>query len=86
MYKLRLSKNAQKDLDRLQGNIWQRVREALAELSDNPRPQGYKKLRGGTDTYRIRSGDYRVIYDIDDSPQTITVLRVKHRREVYREL
>ncbi len=85
MYQLLLTNPARKDLDRLRGSTFERVREALLSLREAPRPPGYVKLRGDP-AYRIRIGDYRAIYDIDDEAQTITVLRVKHRREVYRGL
>jgi len=64
----------------------ERIRDALLLLRDDPRPRGCKKLRGGTDTYRIRIGDYRAVYDVDDEARTVLLLRVRHRREVYRGL
>lgn len=84
MYRLRLSKRAEKDLDRLQGDTFERVRDALNDLRQNPRPRGCVKLER-IGAYRIRIGDYRAIYDVDDKAQIVMVLRVKHRREVYRE-
>lgn len=86
MYKLLLTNRASKELDRLRGGMWERAREALLQLAEEPRPPGSKKLRGGFEAYRIRIGDYRAIYDIDDDKRTVTVLRVKHRRDVYRGL
>lgn len=85
MYRVRLSRQAQKDLDRLPDAIWQRVQPVLAALQENPRPLGSIKLRGGGDTYRVRIGDYRALYDVDDAEKTIMVLRVQHRREAYRD-
>jgi len=82
VYQLRLKPSAEKDLDRLQGELWQRTKEALLGLRTNPRPPGCVKLAGGS--WRIRIGDWRAIYDIDDTAQTVTVLRVKHRRDVYK--
>jgi mRNA interferase RelE/StbE len=73
-------------VDRLRGGTWERVRDALLALREEPRPKGSRKLRGGTDTYRIRVGDYRAVYDVDDGEQQITILRVRHRRDVYRDL
>jgi mRNA interferase RelE/StbE len=86
MYQLRLANSAQKDLDKLQGNLWERVSEAIRELGETPRPPGTIKLRGGLSIYRIRVGDYRILYEINDSTDTVLILRVKHRREVYRGL
>lgn len=86
MYQLVLASRAKKDLDRLRGATWERVRDAVLALRDDPRPRGCKKLRGGTDTYRIRIGDYRAVYDVDDEQQTVLLLRIRHRRDIYRGL
>lgn len=56
----------------------------ITALEQDPRPSGCKKLRGATNTYRIRSGDYRVVYTIEDAELLVLVVRVGHRREVYR--
>ena len=85
VYKILLANSAQKDLDKLRGKIWQRISTSISDLSVNPRPPGCTKLRGGEQAYRLCISDYRVLYDIDDSNQTITILRVKHRRDVYRD-
>ena len=84
MYKILLANSAQKDLDKLRGTLLQRIREAISNLRVNPRPHGCTKLRGGENVVRLRISDYRVLYDIDDGNQMVTVLRVKHRRDVYR--
>ena len=84
MYRLEMRPSAEKDLDRLQGETWQRVRTALKALRENPRPAGCVKLAGG-EGWRIREGDWRAIYDIDDAAQVVTILRVKHRKDVYRD-
>jgi mRNA interferase RelE/StbE len=85
MYRVRLSRQAQKDLDHLPDEIWQRMQGALAALQENPRRQGSAKLRGGGATYRVRIGDYRALYDVDDAERVVMVLRVQHRREAYRK-
>ncbi len=85
MYRLLLSNPAQKDLDRLRGKTWEHVRDRLLRLREDPRPRGYLKLKGD-EGYRVRIGDHRAIYDIDDEAQTVTILRVKHRRDVCRDL
>ena len=59
------------------------IKEAIASLALNPRPQGYKKLKS-TNAYRIRSGNYRIIYEIHEDIITIVVIDVGHRREIYR--
>ena len=86
MYRLRLARSAQRDLDQLDGILWERIQDALLRLRDEPRPHGCRKLRGGEATYRVRVGDYRVVYIVDDDIRTVRVIRVKHRREAYRNL
>jgi mRNA interferase RelE/StbE len=60
-----------------------RVVSRLEALAQTPRPTGCKKLRGGDNEWRIRVGDYRAVYEIDDTAQTVDVTRIAHRREVY---
>ena len=82
-YEVILKRSAEKELDRLEGNVFHRVARRLEELETNPRPMGVKKL-SGQDAYRIRAGDYRVLYEIDDSGKMVLVFAVRHRREAYR--
>lgn len=84
MYRLLLGPRAQRDLDRLMGDTWVRVREALTALARTRRPKGCVKLSTGA--WRIRVGEFRVLYDIDDRARMVEVLRVTHRRDVYRGL
>jgi mRNA interferase RelE/StbE len=70
----------------INGNTLRRVLEALTALREDPRPIRCMKLRGSEDAYRIRVGDYQVLYSVADGAQTIRVWRVRHRREAYREL
>jgi len=84
MYRLRLKRTAEADLDRLPGPIFERINERILALREEPRPAGVRKLQGDLEGWRIRVGDYRVVYQIDDSAQTVTVIRVRHRRDVYR--
>lgn len=69
---------------KLASSIQDRVIEAVEKLAKAPRPSGCKKLAGSEDTYRIRVGDYRVIYTVDDVILIVAIERVRHRREVYR--
>lgn len=62
--------------------MYPRVRDAIRDLANTPRPPGCKKLVG-RDGWRIRVGDYRVIYEIDDSTRIVTVVHIGHRRDVY---
>lgn len=81
---VKVSPRAQRDLDRLRGTTWERVRDALLMLAHTPRPKGCLKLRMGA--WRIRIGDTRVLYDIDDEAKTVEVLRIRRRRDIYRNL
>lgn len=78
-----LSKNAQKQLDKLSDNIAEPILKAISELEGNPRPQGYKKLKG-RDGYRIRTGNYRIIYDIFEVELIIDVITLGHRKDIYK--
>jgi len=82
-YQVVVPKSAQKQLDRLPDEIVGRIMDALAGLRDQPRPPGCKKLRG-ENAWRIRVGDYRVIYEIHDKILQVVVVTIGHRREVYR--
>lgn len=82
-YNILIRRRAQKELAQLSRDDYERAKESIGSLSDNPRPPGCKKLTG-RDGWRIRAGDYRVIYEIDDSAQTVTVLHVGHRRDIYK--
>jgi mRNA interferase RelE/StbE len=84
MYELLLSKQAEKDLKRLPPEIFRRIIRELRGLADVPRPPGCRKLSGSERDYRIRIGDYRVLYEILDDLRQVKVYRVGHRRDVYR--
>ena len=75
--------SAARDLRRLPEGIRQRIVAALQGLANDPRPPGCVKL-SGSDEWRIRVGDYRAIYHIDDTDRQVTVTRIGHRRDVYR--
>ncbi len=77
-----LSKKAQKQLDKLSDNVAEPILEAIGNLEENPRPQGYKKLKG-RDGYRIRIGNYRVIYDIFDNELIVNIITLGHRKDIY---
>jgi mRNA interferase RelE/StbE len=81
-YEVLILRRAQKELADLSKTDYERVRDGIAALADNPRPVGCRKLVG-REGWRIRSGDYRAIYEIDDVQKTATVLHIGHRRDVY---
>jgi len=86
MYKLLLEKNARKDLDSLDVKEIRRIWTHIYQLGEDPHPHGSIKLKGSVNDLRIRIGDYRVIYEINDSEKTITIFGVKHRKDAYRNL
>jgi mRNA interferase RelE/StbE len=81
-YRVFILPKAQRELERLPKETYERIKAAILALAQNPRPPGCKKL-SGRDYWRIREGDYRVIYEIEDGAKNVTVLRVRHRRDVY---
>jgi mRNA interferase RelE/StbE len=84
-YRLFLKASTAKELDAVEPKrLRQRLVAAIAGLADNPRPAGCEKLAGREDAYRIRQGDYRTVYAIDDGARVVRVVKVGHRREVYR--
>lgn len=84
MYRVFLERAAEKDLNRLSSEIHDRVVTAIRGLASDPRPPGCRKLSGSKHDWRIRVGDYRVVYEIADEIRIVRVNRVRHRREVYR--
>jgi len=80
-YSILIERYAQKQIMKLDKKMIPVIKTAIADLADNPRPNGYKKLKG-EDAYRIRIGDYRVIYEIDDDMTMVTVISVGHRKDL----
>jgi mRNA interferase RelE/StbE len=85
MYKIELRRRAQRALDRLPKTDFQAVGETVKELAQTPRPRGIEKVKS-TGLWRVRQGDYRIVFAIDDNQQLVTVVRIGHRREIYRSL
>lgn len=84
MYRVLLERAAEKDLKRLSAEIHDRVIATIRASAQNPRPPGCRKLAGSENDWRIRVGDYRVVYEIADEIRIVRVNRVRHRRDVYR--
>ena len=80
---LQIIRRAQKELLQLPDPSYTQVRDAIHDLADDPRPRGCRKLTS-RQGWRIRVGDYRVIYDIDDKEATVTVINIGHRRDIYK--
>lgn len=85
-YRLLLAgRQVRKDLDRLDRPVLERIRKAVQVLKQNPRPPSARRLRHlAIGEYRLRVGDWRVFYDIDEETRAVVILRVMHRREAYR--
>ena len=84
MYEVLIERTAERDLRSLSSPLFLRIIPHIRSLAENPRPAGCHKLAGSKNDWRIRIGDYRVIYEIDDRRKLVKVFRVRHRREVYR--
>ncbi|MDC4232462.1 type II toxin-antitoxin system RelE/ParE family toxin [Actinomyces sp. B33] len=83
IYRVEFTTAAARQIKKLPRPARDRVLDAIDDLQDDPRPHGAKKLVGEHDAWRIRVGNYRVIYDVTDSELVVTVVRAGHRREVY---
>lgn len=82
-YSLLLTRSAAKELDGVPTKDRHRLVARIAALADDPRPMGAEKL-SGANKYRVRQGDYRILYEIEDAALVVTVVRVGNRRNVYR--
>jgi mRNA interferase RelE/StbE len=90
VYRVEISPAADRDLEKLKGRIrmqdFERLRNAVRSLAENPRPQGVRKIRGAEKAYLIRVGNYRVVYDVYDSDNLVLILQVARRSETtYRQ-
>ena len=83
-YTINFARSARKELERLSINLVSRIFPRIESLADNPHPRGCRKIRGRSNIWRIRVGDYRVLYAIDEEELTINIRAIRHRREVYR--
>ncbi|WGV26103.1 type II toxin-antitoxin system RelE family toxin [Halotia branconii] len=85
MYQIELTKSATKQLNKLPSNIKERIDARILDLAIEPRPDKVKKIKGNENSYRIRVGDYRIIYEIYDDILLISVVRVGHRSKIYKD-
>jgi mRNA interferase RelE/StbE len=86
MYKIVYEKRVFKDLDKIPNPDVERILESFQELSLNPHPPGSKKLSGKEVLYRVRQGDYRIVYAVDHREKVVKIILVSHRKEAYRQL
>ena len=85
MYTIIYQASAEKELSQLSQADYKKVRKAIDSLAENPFPHGYLKLEGlESKLYRIRKGDYRIIYSVEHQIVTVTILKIAHRKKVYR--
>jgi len=82
MYKLRIEKAVVKSLEKINEPYYSKIKTAILKLAKNPRPAGYKKLKG-RNGFRIRVADYRIIYDIFDDVLQVDVIELGHRKDIY---
>ena len=85
-YEVRLSNSAERELSRLDDSVAERIERKIEMLQDLPRPRGCEKLSGVVDQWRVRIGEDRIIYSVEDRKKLVTILAIRHRREVYRLL
>jgi len=83
-YRIQLARKAQKFLTAQSVKIQRQIGDAVDALEINPRPHGHKQLKGHKDLYRVRSGDYRIIYTIKDDQLLVLVIQIGSRKDVYR--
>ena len=84
LYSVVIKRSAEKELRAVPLSDLKRVIDRIRGLAQQPRLSGYEKLSGESERYRIRQGDYRIVYGIDDAALRVDVVKVGHRREVYR--
>jgi mRNA interferase RelE/StbE len=85
-YSISFARSARKELEHLSADVAERILTKVEALAENPRPAGVIKFHGQKNLWRMRVGDYRVVYSIDDFSKMIDVSVIRHRRDVYRDL
>jgi mRNA interferase RelE/StbE len=83
-YEITFARSARRELEALEAQLVARVWARIRALGSQPRPSGCRKVQGEEDVWRIRVGDYRVLYEITDATRTIDIVAVRHRRDAYR--
>lgn len=82
-YAIIVTRTARKDIDKLDGSIVKRIAPVIDSLADDPRPAGCLKVKSEEKLWRVRVGDYRIGYEVDDAKREVTIIKVGHRNEFY---
>jgi mRNA interferase RelE/StbE len=85
-YSVTFARSARRELERLPSSIGRRIFDRIEALTKAPRPPGVIKLQGSKNLWRMRVGDYRVIYSIDDDARAVDISAIRHRRDAYRQV
>ncbi len=85
-YRVDLRPTVLKKLKSIPKNEAKKISKKIDSLEKNPKPYGYKKIKGGENLYRVRAGDYRILYEVHDNALTILVIRIGHRKEIYQHI
>ena len=85
MYQIKYKKSVDKELRIIPAQTRKLIASKILRLANEPRPNGVSKIRGSDNLYRLRSGEYRVIYRIEDNDLTILIIKIGHRREIYQD-
>lgn len=83
-YAITFARSARKELTSLPSATAVRIFDRIRSLADEPRPRGSRKIRGAEGVWRLRAGNYRVVYRVDDTLRSVDVIAIGHRRDVYR--
>ena len=84
MYKVQYTRSAVKDLKKLPRSFVKRIVRRIRQLADNPRPSGVVKVKGYDQYYRLRVGDYRIVYGVGDEIRIVTIVKIGHRKDIYK--
>lgn len=85
-YKIEFKRSAEKELRKLDKSLIPNIIRRIEQLATNPRPHQGKKLTGSERGYRLRVGEYRIIYQVDEEAKEVTIYAIKHRKEAYRDI
>ena len=86
IYQIEITSTAKRDLSKLPKNFLKQIDRKILALAENPYPPDVKKIKGHLNLYRIRSGDYRLIYQINKNILIVIIVRVRHRKDIYKKL